>query len=284
MVRGMAVFVIAVLLCGCSKRGPVPTEFETLYGDRITVLKEGSDYWTDAGIVYQVSIFVPKDTSESDVLKLKDAAFVGYVGPKAERLGFTRVVIQDFDDRDEFRSSWPVSFDISVSVGLGPAKLFSNRTFYDRGADSGWTRNGFRPDPLQHVSEATLDSGVRFALTEAVEDFPNGVFIYDCLTCQGDTDIHEAVRDIYGFARKIAVPAAEQEGLRKARIYLFMGHRINSWQFPSLCDFTLEKKADGWQMPKATPEKWEALLTTKFRQLREEGERLRKTHPSGSGT
>jgi hypothetical protein len=257
-----------LILTACGRRWSPPKTVETAYGDKFDILDEGWESRTDVpgGRIYKLTIAAPPNAGSDELQNLEHKAFQEVAGPRATVLGFRKVMIEPADPNGPATS-------ISVDVGPGP---LPHPGVYEEGGDGAWTENGVDGPAMEYVSTSTLNSGDRFGLEYAVEDFPKATYIYDCLSCVGDAAPRELFSHVREMFNEIVVPAANSEDLRNLRVVVFLGPRKTAWQFPPSIDMHLVRHANGhWFGPVASPEEFEDNYNKQMASYQEIGRRMR---------
>jgi len=276
--------VLAIVIAGAmwfSQRNDdsiKPTLVTSIEGDRVSYLGQQVQWTTNRPVSLLFGVPVPENSAADERKAISDKLFSAYAGPRAEELGFRSVVLRPDDGTHsgEF-NILGFKFTFSASVGTGDLEPDSDLAIYIREGNGAWTRDGAQPGSPSHIAEYALPSGARFALTEKVEDFPSGVFVFDCLTCRGRDAIPQIAGNFYALLRAAVPSQADADGLKTLKVIIFLHTRRSAWDFPQRLTVELAKRSDGeWIAPKFSTQSWEALLKGYYFRRHEEGKKLRR--------
>jgi hypothetical protein len=268
----LPVLIALLSLAACGDVSQKPKTIKTLYGEQFEALGE-EVFWplSKKPPSYVIEIPFSSDHTSDDLHALADKIFSGFAGPHASLMGFHSVAIS------------PVSTDVSPGINLGVIKLGVSASagpdniYYRQNPDGTWSRDdGYSPEKPTLIQTYTLKNGLRYALTWAVEDFPNAELVYECLSCIGKDATEMVVENIYPMLSFIVVPYVNREKLRAADVVLFTSARKTLWDFPPNLALRLTKGSNGkWNGPIATTAQWKQLIAKQLRSYREQGAKMR---------
>jgi hypothetical protein len=249
-----------------------------MYGEKLRYLEQQPFWKTGHPVALRMGMPVDQGESPDQLHAEADKLFEGLAGETADQMQFSRVIIRPDDGTDSGQVSiFGFKVGLKVDVGTGPIDPEDDGVAYDKSMDSTWSRDGAQPQAPAHIEEYNVPDGERFALTSAVEDFPRGDFVYDCLTCHGPDAPKQFAACDFKFLRTAVIPRASRDGLTKVGVHVFLRARRSLWDFPLILNFKIVRRADGhWIAPNFLPQALEASVNSYLAKAHAQGARWRE--------
>jgi hypothetical protein len=266
----------ALASCGRSENTDIhPQTIETPYGNKFVSFGETAEWSSNAGTTLNINFQSSPDDDADALRKSENMIFGEYEGLRATMLGFRRVSVTPIDPNNRGGLNF-FGIHLFLSVDAGPGPLPGPETLYVESPDGTWVHGDTTGPSMDYVESYSLKSGEKFGLEYAVEDFPSGTFIYDCLSCAGDLAPRQMFSHIYEMINQIVLPAANRDNLNSLTVFVFLGPRKTEWQFPKSISLQLAKHADGqWWGPIATADTFVTLFNKQLNEYQELGHRMR---------
>jgi len=262
-------------LSACGQHTDVQSKantIQTVYGNTFGMLDEQVTWSTASNLMtYDLHIAVRSDSSEDERRLLQDMTFQEWAGPRATSLGFRKVAIIPVDGTETKLDLFGMTFFAHVDIGPGP---LAKPDVYEEAADGTWSHSGREAPAIEYVSVSALKTGEKFGLTFSIEDYPKATYIYDCISCGGDSQLFF---DHYlDMVNSIVIPMADRDRLTTIKVLVFLRARKNMWDFPPLVNLRYTKHSDGrWWGPIGSPEKIEAAFVAQMTNFQNIGRKMR---------